>query len=100
MDVTAATQSLLTYVEKENFKGYDPYDTLNGWVPFHWLGKWGPAVATQIQKRNPINIRPLLGIKKTIIPKEWDCSSKLIATCTEKPGTRSIWIRRDGSLNG
>ncbi|GAB6147244.1 prenyltransferase/squalene oxidase repeat-containing protein [Desulfocicer niacini] len=69
MDVTATTQSLLAYVEKENFKGYDPYDTLNGWVPFHWLGKWGPAVATQVQKRNPINIRPILGIKKDYNPK-------------------------------
>ena len=69
MDVTAAIQSLLAYVEKENFKGYDPYDTLNSWVPFHWLGKWGPAVATQIQKRNPVNIRPVLGIKKDYNPK-------------------------------
>jgi len=69
MNMTAAIQLLLAYVEKENFKGYDPYDTLNGWVPFHWLGKWGPAVATQIQKRNPVNIRPLLGIKKDYNPK-------------------------------
>lgn len=57
------------YIESENFKGYDPYDTLNSRVPFHWLGKWGPILAIQFQKRNPINIRPFLGIKKDYNPK-------------------------------
>ena len=61
---SSTLKSILEYIEKENFKGYDPYDTLNSWVPFHWLGKWGPILAIQFQKRNPINIRHLLGIKK------------------------------------
>lgn len=52
-----------------SFKGYDPYDTLNSWIPFHWFGKWGPVLAIQFQKRNPFNIRPLLGIKKDYNPK-------------------------------
>lgn len=62
-------KSLIAYCEKEEFKGYDPYDTLNSWFPFSWLDKWGSPVAIQIQKRNPINIRPLLGIKKGYNPK-------------------------------
>ena len=57
------------YIKKEQYKGYDPYDTLNSWIPFKQLGKWPAAIATQIQKRNPINIRPLLGIKKDYNPK-------------------------------
>ena len=60
---------LRTYLEKESYKGYDPYDTLTSPLPFHWLGKWGPVIAIQVQKRNPINIRPLLGIKKATNPK-------------------------------
>ncbi|RLD36973.1 MAG: hypothetical protein DRI83_04630 [Bacteroidetes bacterium] len=60
---------LQTYIRKENHKGYDPYDTLNSWKPFHWFGKWGPILAIQIQKRNPVNVRPLIGIKKEINPK-------------------------------
>ncbi|MBI2280373.1 MAG: hypothetical protein HYU68_06750 [Bacteroidetes bacterium] len=56
-------------IESENFKGYDPYDTLNATIPFHWLGKWGPILAIQFQKRNPFNIRKLLGIKKAHNPK-------------------------------
>jgi hypothetical protein len=52
------------YIESENFKGYDPYDTLNSWFPFQTFGKWPAVLAIQFQKRNPVNIRPLLGVKK------------------------------------
>jgi hypothetical protein len=67
--LTRALNQLLIYVENEQLNGYDPYDTLNSWFPFQWFGKWGPPVSIQIQKRNPINIRPFLGIKKEINPK-------------------------------
>ncbi|GAG71379.1 unnamed protein product, partial [marine sediment metagenome] len=60
---------LKEYIEKENFIGYDPYDTLLSPFPFSKLGKWLPILAIQFQKRNPINIRPLLCIKKNYNPK-------------------------------
>ena len=69
MKINEAQKQLQTYIESENFKGYDPYDTLNSAIPFHWLGKWGPVLAIQFQKRNPFNIRKLLGIKKAHNPK-------------------------------
>ena len=69
MEVQESLNKLIAFVEKEQFKGYDPYDTLNSSWPFHWLGKWGPVLAIQFQKRNPINIRGLLGIKKGFNPK-------------------------------
>jgi len=62
-------KKLRVYIESENFKGYDPYDTLLSWIPFQWFGKWPPILAIQFQKRNPINIRPILGIKKEINSK-------------------------------
>ena len=62
--ISATISRLLNYIENENYKGYDPYDTLNSFIPFHLLGKWGLVLAIQFQKRNPINIRPLNGIKK------------------------------------
>ncbi len=62
-------QQLQNFIEREKFHGYDPYDTLNSPLPFHWLGKWGRPIAIQIQKRNPVNIRPLIGIKKGFNPK-------------------------------
>jgi len=55
---------LIKYIENENYKGYDPYDALNSWIPFYILGKWGPIIANQLIKRSPINIRQLIGIKK------------------------------------
>ncbi len=68
-DITQALSKLRAYVERERFKGYDPYDTLNAEVDFSRLGKWGPVLAIQFQKRNPVNIRPLLGIEKGHNPK-------------------------------
>jgi len=62
--IEQVTNDLITFIEAEEFKGYDPYDTLNSRIPFGWLGKWGKPIGIQIQKRNPINIRPLIGIKK------------------------------------
>lgn len=69
MDIERSLKRLQFHIESENFKGYDPYDTLNSPWPFHWLGKWGPILAIQFQKRNPFNIRKLLGIKKDYNPK-------------------------------
>lgn len=58
-----------SYLQREHFRGYDPYDILNSWFPFSWFGKWGQAIAIQIGKRNPINLRYILGIKKEYNPK-------------------------------
>lgn len=62
-------ENLRTYIENENYNGYDPYDTLNSVLPIKKMGISLSAVAIQIQKRNPINIRPILGVKKGINPK-------------------------------
>ncbi len=64
---------LLSYCKKEDFKGYDPYDGLtsrflqslpiisgNRLVRLAWI---------QAFKRSPINLRPLLGVKKDYNPK-------------------------------
>ena len=69
MNIKHRFSQLQTYIESQAFKGYDPYDTLNSPLPFHCLGKWGPVLAIQFQKRNPFNIRKLLGIKKEYNPK-------------------------------
>ena len=68
-DFSQVLSKLRAYVEREDFKGYDPYDALNSRVHFSRFGKWGPVLAIQLQKRNPINIRSLLGIEKDYNPK-------------------------------
>jgi len=68
-DYRESLEKLRLYVEKENFKGYDPYDTLNSPLRFKLFGQLTAVLALQFQKRNPVNIRPLLGIKKEHNPK-------------------------------
>ncbi len=62
-------EKLEKYIEREDYSGYDPYDTLNSFIPFKLFGKWVPVLAIQLQKRNLFNIRPFIGIKKEINPK-------------------------------
>ena len=62
---------LLSYVESEDYAGYDPYDALNSRL-IRWLGapsKWIRIAATQFLRRCPVNLRPLLGIQKGHNPK-------------------------------
>ncbi len=68
-DLSDSLHYLQEYIESEDFKGFDPYDTLTSPFPFSSFTKWTPVIATQVQKRNPFNIRPILGIKKDYNPK-------------------------------
>ena len=67
--ISDSFEKLRKYVANEEYKGYDPYDTLCSPVPFRSFTSWGPVIATQVQKRNPYNIRKLLRIEKGINPK-------------------------------
>lgn len=60
---------LHAYIEKEDFKGWDPYDYLSSWIPFRWFGKIAQAVAVQAGKLMPVNLRPIMGIPKENNPK-------------------------------
>jgi hypothetical protein len=62
-------KKLQDYIASEHFAGYDPYDILTSPIPFRFFGTYAAAVATQLHKRNPINLRPLLGIHKAMNPK-------------------------------
>lgn len=72
MNYRGSFQDLKAYCEKENFKGWDPYDGLNSWVIQNTiLGKsrFFRLAWIQLFKRNPVNLRPLFGIKKAYNPK-------------------------------
>ena len=68
-NINNSLEKVRIYIEKENFKGYDPYDYLNSYFPFRWFGKWGQAIPIQVGKLNPFNIRVLMGIRKEENPK-------------------------------
>lgn len=84
-------QRLISWVEAEGFKGYDPYDALNSPILRRLsLGKKYPRIAfTQVLKRLPVNLRPLLLIQKDYNPKSlglflWGYARLL--NLEEKPG--------------
>ncbi len=59
---------LKTYCEQEDFKGWDPYDGLNSTLfkslPFISKNRFFKLAWIQLFKRNPINLRKLVGVKK------------------------------------
>jgi hypothetical protein len=73
-DVTAevAIVKLLDYCRANDWAGYDPYDATNSrfFEALPFLNSRLPRlVLTQLLKRSPINVRPLLLIPKTQNPK-------------------------------
>lgn len=92
-------KKLIRWCENEDFKGYDPYDTLNSSFNFKIFGKWGPPVAIQVQKRNPVNIRPLLGIKKGHNPKAMGLFLKAYSLLYKKTGEKKYLEKADWLFN-
>lgn len=62
---------LLEYIEAADFKGYDPYDALNSPIlrALSFQQKFLRIAFIQLLKRLPVNLRPLLLIKKDYNPK-------------------------------
>ncbi len=63
--------SLGSYIEQENYKGFDPYDGLESSIfklPVLKSSKYLRFLSQQLIKRSPINFRPLLFIKKGYNP--------------------------------
>lgn len=66
-----ALSRLLEYCRSERWSGYDPYDGLNiepDLLP-PLSNRWTRTAIIQLNKRSPINFRPLLGIRKGYNPK-------------------------------
>lgn len=65
--------SLTAYIEKEEFKGWDPYDGLNSkaFQSLPFLKNWDLSRLAWIQlfKRNPVNLRRLFLVPKEYNPK-------------------------------
>ena len=70
--VKEVTRKLLEYCQRNDWAGYDPYDALNSGLlsSFRLLDSRVPRIIlTQLMKRSPVNLRPLLRIPKTHNPK-------------------------------
>ena len=69
MQYREVIDKMISHLEKVEFRGYDPYDALNMGVPWERTGKILPVFFIQLFKRVPVNLRPLVGIKKGYNPK-------------------------------
>jgi len=71
MDVTQYLHALRHYVEERGFAGYDPYDALNSPLirALSFGTKYGRIAWTQLMRRSPVNLRPILGAPRQQNPK-------------------------------
>lgn len=62
---------MLDYAESADYAGYDPYDALNSPLLRRATtgSKWMRICATQFLRRCPVNLRPVLGVRKGHNPK-------------------------------
>jgi len=71
MDLKASIALLENYIEKENYRGYDPYDALKSplfKLPILWSNKLIRFGAQQLVKRLPFNSRKILYVPKGYNP--------------------------------
>lgn len=72
-NIKESLERLESYCEKEQFKGWDPYDGLNSKVfqtiPFVKKSKLARLAWIQFFKRSPINLRKILLVPKQYNPK-------------------------------
>ena len=83
-----ALSKLLRYCRSESWIGYDPYDGLKSPVArsFFFNNRLARTALTQLIKRSPVNLRPILGIKKAINPKGAAVSARAIMMLADREG--------------
>jgi hypothetical protein len=62
-------QGLLSFCRREKWSGFDPYDALKSPLLTKLGPKWARIAATQFLRWSPVNLRPILGIRKSANPK-------------------------------
>lgn len=68
-DLNQVWGRLHDFCAARGWRGYDPYDGLNGPLARWFAGKRARQAWTQFHKRSPINFRPLCGIGETLNSK-------------------------------
>jgi hypothetical protein len=71
--VTSSLEKLATYCSRQEWSGYDPFDGLNSRVfqhiPFLRGRRIFRLLFLQLNKKCPVNLRPILGVSKERNPK-------------------------------
>jgi len=67
--VAESVRRLRAWVEARGFRGYEVYDALSSPLIRRAGNRWIKIAATQFLRRSPVNVRPLLGIRRDYNPK-------------------------------
>lgn len=83
---------LLRYCRNERWAGYDPYDGLNSPLlkALTLNSKTLRTIATQLNKRSPVNLRPLLGIRKELNPKGLALAARALTMLSRRQGSEPL----------
>jgi hypothetical protein len=89
-DSEHAVSSLLRYCRDQSWAGYDPYDALNSPLAhsFPFNNRITRTALTQIIKRSPLNLRPILGIRKELNAKGLALAARAIMLLADREARR------------
>lgn len=99
LGIAKSIQSLIEYVEKENYIGWDPYDALYNHKYESNNNNLINVLSIQFHRLSPINFRPLFGIKKSIDLKGTAIFAQAYELLYLATGDESLKKSIDGSLD-
>src|SRR5207302_2932862 len=81
-----AIRKLLRWCSGESWMGYDPYNGLNSTLARFWpmRNRLARTALTQLVKRSPVNLRPLLGIRKAANPKRLALAARAVLLLAQR----------------
>ncbi|HLW53540.1 MAG TPA: hypothetical protein VKW06_11920 [Candidatus Angelobacter sp.] len=67
-EIACAIENALTrleeWVERHNYRGYEPFDGLSSWArPLAFGNQLGERILQQVIRQSPLNLRPFLGVR-------------------------------------
>ena len=97
--IESSLKKLEQYIMNESYRGYDPYDALTSPLfafPILRSNTFIRLASQQVLKRMPLNIRPLLGIKKGYNPVTLGLALQAIAHQIQASPERSKALKVEG----
>lgn len=99
-------QRLDGWLQRHDYRGYDPFDGLNAWLRPLAVGKLGRQLLQQGVRRFPLNLRPLLGIRPSVSSKGFGYLARAYLKlhtltgnpdCLDKAATCLDWLMNNAS---
>jgi rhamnogalacturonyl hydrolase YesR len=64
-EIKQALDAVQQWIEKHDYRGYEPFDGLSSWArPLTFGNEFGARLLQQAIRQSPINLRPLMGVSR------------------------------------